>query len=119
MARHRPDDDQSQPEDPAARGEDRLAFARTAYNQKRFALAARLWAAALEADPNLFDDRHLQHRYSAARAAVLVQLEKYISDKALWVPLWDPYTYTALQPRVKGAFLDARGRVILNNATIS
>ena len=25
MARHRPDDDQSQPEDPAARGEDRLA----------------------------------------------------------------------------------------------
>lgn len=56
---------------------------------------------------------------SAARDAVLVQLEKYVSAKALWVPLWDPYVYTALQPRVKGAFLDARGRVVLNNATIS
>jgi peptide/nickel transport system substrate-binding protein len=56
---------------------------------------------------------------SAARAAILVQLEKYISDKALWVPLWDPYSFTALQPRVKGAFLDARGRLVLNNATVS
>ncbi len=55
---------------------------------------------------------------TAARDALLVQLEKYVSDKALWVPLWDPYVYTALQPRVKGAFLDARGRVILNNATL-
>ncbi len=56
---------------------------------------------------------------SAARAALLVRLEKYVSAKALWVPLWDPYVYTALQPRVKGAFLDARGRVILNNVALS
>jgi WD40 repeat protein/serine/threonine protein kinase len=54
-----------------ARGEDRLALARNSYVQKKFALATRLWAEALTADPKLFDDRHLAHRYSAARAAAL------------------------------------------------
>jgi hypothetical protein len=54
-----------------ARGEDRLAFARIVYDQKKFALATRLWAQALESDSKLFDDRHMQHRYNAARAAAL------------------------------------------------
>src|SRR5262249_36825264 len=54
-----------------ARGEDRLAFARTAYDQKRFAFAARLWADALASDPQLGDHRQWQHRYNAACAATL------------------------------------------------
>ncbi len=55
---------------------------------------------------------------AASRQALVIQLEKYVSDQALWGTAWDGYTYTALQPRVKGAFLDPRGRVILNNVTI-
>ena len=54
-----------------ARGEDRLAFARIAHGQKKFAFAARLWAEALECDPKLVDDRQAQHRYNAARAAAM------------------------------------------------
>ncbi len=55
----------------SARGEDRLAFAQFACAHKKFAFATRLWAEALEGDPKLFDDRQSQHRYNAARAAVL------------------------------------------------
>jgi peptide/nickel transport system substrate-binding protein len=54
-----------------------------------------------------------------ARTALVGQLERYVIDKALWVPLWDPYWYVVLQPRVKGAFLDSQGFVILNNVTLS
>jgi peptide/nickel transport system substrate-binding protein len=54
-----------------------------------------------------------------ARTALVGQLERYVIDKALWIPLWDPENYTALQPRVKGAFLDSQGNLILNNATLS
>ena len=42
-----------------------------AYDTKRYAAAARLWAEALEADPTLADDRRAQHRYNAACAAAL------------------------------------------------
>jgi WD40 repeat protein/serine/threonine protein kinase/tetratricopeptide (TPR) repeat protein len=55
----------------AARSEDRLAFAQIALDQKKFALAARLWAEALASDPKRFDDRQMRHRYNAARAGVL------------------------------------------------
>jgi WD40 repeat protein/serine/threonine protein kinase len=54
-----------------ARGEDRLAFARMAFDHKKYAFATRLWAEALESDPKRFDDRQTQHRYNAARAAAL------------------------------------------------
>src|SRR6185437_2607591 len=54
-----------------------------------------------------------------ARVAVVAQLERYVINLALWVPLWDPETYTALQPRVKGVFLDSQGNLLLNNATLS
>ncbi len=50
---------------------ERLAFAKIAYDQKKFAFATRLWAEALESDPKLGDDRQAQHRYDAARAAAL------------------------------------------------
>jgi hypothetical protein len=51
-----------------------------------------------------------------ARAAPVGQLERYMIDKALSVPLWDPCWYIALQPRIKGAFLDSQGVVILSNS---
>jgi peptide/nickel transport system substrate-binding protein len=55
----------------------------------------------------------------SARTALVGQLERYVIDKALWVPLWDPENFAALQPRVKGVFLDSQGNLILNNATLS
>jgi peptide/nickel transport system substrate-binding protein len=55
----------------------------------------------------------------STRTALVGQLERYVIDKALWVPLWDPVNYTALQPRVKGAFLDSQGNLILNDAILS
>jgi eukaryotic-like serine/threonine-protein kinase len=42
-----------------------------AYDQKRFAEAARLAAEALKGDPKLGDDRQARHRYKAARAAAM------------------------------------------------
>src|SRR5262249_5806185 len=46
-------------------------FAQIAYDLEKFALATRIWAEALASDPKLFDDRQSQHRYNAARSAVL------------------------------------------------
>ena len=54
-----------------------------------------------------------------ARDAVVAQIQRYIADKALWVPLWTNYVYLAFQPRVHGVLLDPQGNVILNNATLS
>ncbi len=63
---------------PMLRGDDepaddveRLAFAKYASAQKKYRLAVRLWADALANDPKLADDRAAQHRYHAARAALL------------------------------------------------
>ena len=50
---------------------ERLAVAQVAYDQKKFAVATRLWAEELASDPKLGDDRQSQHRYNAARAAAL------------------------------------------------
>jgi hypothetical protein len=54
-----------------ARREDRFALAQMASDQKRFAVAAGLWAEALEGDSTLGDNLLMQPRYQAARAAVL------------------------------------------------
>ena len=50
---------------------ERLGFAQLAYEQKKFDIAARLWAEALESDPTLGEDRQNQYRYNAACAASL------------------------------------------------
>ena len=50
---------------------DRLTFARLAWDQKKFASAARFWSQALASDPKLGDDRQARHRYNAARAAAM------------------------------------------------
>jgi hypothetical protein len=55
-----------------ARGEDLLAFAQTAFDQKKFASAIQLWSEAMENDAKRFDGRPRQQRYNAARAAALM-----------------------------------------------
>jgi tetratricopeptide (TPR) repeat protein len=50
---------------------ERLAFAQMAYDGRRFAAAVRLWAGAMENDPELSHDRGAQHAYNAACAAAL------------------------------------------------
>jgi serine/threonine-protein kinase len=50
---------------------ERLALAQRAYDTKRHALAARLWAEAMDSDPKVADSRNPQHRYNAACAAAL------------------------------------------------
>jgi Flp pilus assembly protein TadD len=50
---------------------ERRGFAQMAYDRKHFVAASRLWAAALEADPKLVDDRQNPLRYESARAAAL------------------------------------------------
>ena len=42
-----------------------------AYNRKHFVVATRLWAEALDADPELANDLQAAHRYNAACAAAL------------------------------------------------
>ncbi len=50
---------------------ERLALAQRAYDTKRHATAAKLWAEAIEAEPKVSADRQKQHPYNAARAAAL------------------------------------------------
>ena len=50
---------------------ERLALAQRAYDTKRYAMAAKLWADALLADPKIADSRRAGHRYNAACAAAL------------------------------------------------
>jgi eukaryotic-like serine/threonine-protein kinase len=59
---------------------ERLALAQRAYETQRYAMATRLWAGALEADPKLADDRQAQHRYNAACAAALAGCGKGKDD---------------------------------------
>jgi serine/threonine-protein kinase len=59
---------------------ERLALAQRAYDTKRYALAARLWAEALDADPKLAEDRQTQHPYNAACAAALAASGQGIDD---------------------------------------
>jgi serine/threonine protein kinase/formylglycine-generating enzyme required for sulfatase activity len=58
-------------EDQSADNVERLGFAQLAYDHKKVAIAARLWAEALASDPTLGEDRQTQHRYNAACAAAL------------------------------------------------
>jgi hypothetical protein len=48
-----------------------LALARIAHQRRQFTTSAWAWAKALTGEPNLGDNRQLQHRYNAACAAAL------------------------------------------------
>ena len=65
---------------------ERLALAQRAYDTKRFAVAARLWAEALDSDPKLAADRQAQHRYNAACAAALAAAGQGKDEPAPDVP---------------------------------
>jgi tetratricopeptide (TPR) repeat protein len=56
-------------DDRPADSAERLEFARLAFDRRLHAAAARLYAAALAADPKLAEDRESGHRFSAASAA--------------------------------------------------
>jgi WD40 repeat protein len=58
-------------EDQPADTSERLAFARLAYDGKRFTAAARHWAEALAGDPNLDTNCWNHYRFHAACAAAL------------------------------------------------
>ena len=57
-------------EAPTDNGE-RLALAQRAYDTKRYAMAAKLWADALSVDPKIADSRRGGHRYNAACSSAL------------------------------------------------
>ena len=50
------------------------------------------------------------------RAAVYADLQRYVVDKALWVPLWTNFNYIALQPFIKEARVHPDGYVFLGDA---
>ena len=54
--------------------------ARDAFNHKQFAAASRLWAEVLTSDPTLDEHRQRQHRYNAARSAVLAVAGQGLDD---------------------------------------
>jgi hypothetical protein len=49
----------------------RPSLTQRAYDTKKYATAARLWADALRSDPELAEDRRAQHRFNAACAEAL------------------------------------------------
>ncbi|WP_337173891.1 protein kinase [Paludisphaera sp.] len=61
---------------------ERLKLGLRAYQTRRFALAARLWGEALDAEPGLAEDRRTLHAYNAACAAVLAADGKGVDPPA-------------------------------------
>lgn len=54
----------------------------------------------------------------AARAETYEQLQRYVIDQALWLPLWVNDNYIAIQPRIQGARLSSEGFLFLNDAYV-
>jgi peptide/nickel transport system substrate-binding protein len=52
------------------------------------------------------------------RLAIYQDIQKYIVDKALWVPLWTNNNYVGLQRRIQNAPLHRDGYLILNDSTV-
>ena len=50
---------------------ERLTLAQHAFNEKLYSASAQLWTEAMKADPKLARDRTTDHRYKAARSALL------------------------------------------------
>ena len=55
----------------------------------------------------------------AARDKTYAEIQRYINDKALWVPLWTNTNYIAVQPEVKGAKLHSDGYLSLLDAYLN
>jgi len=54
----------------------------------------------------------------STRLAIYQDIQKYIVDQALWVPLWINYNYIGLKKRIHGARLHPDGYMVLNDATL-
>jgi peptide/nickel transport system substrate-binding protein len=52
------------------------------------------------------------------RLAIYQDIQKYIVDQALWVPLWTNYNFLGVQKRIDGARLHPDGFIVLNDATL-
>ena len=52
------------------------------------------------------------------RLAIYRDIQTYIVDQALWVPLWTNTFYIAVQPGVDGAKIHPDGFVVLNDASL-
>jgi len=52
------------------------------------------------------------------RLAIYRDIQKYIVDNALWVPLWTNTNYIAIQPTVKGAKIHPDGFLVVNDITL-
>ncbi len=46
-------------------------------------------------------------------------IQKYIVDKALWVPLWVSYSFIGLQKRLANARLHPEGYIVLFDASVT
>jgi len=55
----------------------------------------------------------------AGRNAALTSLQKYISDQAVWVPLWNPQEDIVTTSNLHGAQLSNLGYLVLNQAQLS
>lgn len=52
------------------------------------------------------------------RLAIYRDIQKYIVDQALWVPLWTNTNYIAVQPTVQGAKIHPDGFLVLNDVSL-
>ncbi len=52
------------------------------------------------------------------RLALYRDIQKYVVDQALWVPLWTNTNYIAIQPAVQGAKIHPDGFVVLNDISL-
>jgi peptide/nickel transport system substrate-binding protein len=52
------------------------------------------------------------------RLSIYQDIQKYIVDQALWVPLWTNYNFVGLQRRIDGARLHPDGFMLLNDASV-
>ncbi len=55
---------------------------------------------------------------SQKRLDLYRDIQKYINEVALWVPLWTNLSYTAIQPRVQGVKVHVDNYLVLNDATL-
>ncbi len=56
---------------------------------------------------------------TSKRAALYADLQRYVVDKALWVPLWTNFNYIALQPTIKDAKIHPDGYVFFGDASLT
>jgi len=67
-------------------------------------------------DQLIVDSRTTQDE--TKRLALYLDIQKFIVDKALWVPLWTNYDFVGLQRRIQNAKPHPDGYLVLSDATV-